>query len=142
MTDAKARERHRRFREKNRDNPSWVARRRASYRRWYEKTKNDPQQRIKRNLRARLSKAVTRGRSASAVKDCGCSVAELIAHIESQFVPGMSWGNYGTDWHIDHIIPLSSFDLVDRQQALAACHYTNLRPLWAVENQQKYNKAI
>jgi hypothetical protein len=50
----------------------------------------------------------------------------------------MSWDNWGTHgWHIDHIIPLSSFDLTDREQFLKACHYTNLQPLWAADNIRK-----
>jgi hypothetical protein len=53
----------------------------------------------------------------------------------------MSWGNYG-QWHIDHIIPLSSFNLLEEQQFKIACHYTNLQPLWAKENLSKGNKII
>jgi hypothetical protein len=50
----------------------------------------------------------------------------------------MSWDNWTTDgWHIDHIKPLASFDLTDRQQLLLACHYTNLQPLWAIDNLSK-----
>ena len=50
----------------------------------------------------------------------------------------MNWKNYGfRGWHIDHIKPLSSFDLSDRNQLLEACHYTNLQPLWWYENLSK-----
>lgn len=50
----------------------------------------------------------------------------------------MTWDNWAPKgWHVDHIIPLSSFDLTNRDQLLAACHYTNLQPLWAKENLQK-----
>jgi hypothetical protein len=64
-------------------------------------------------------------------------------HIESFFYDRatgekMTWGNYGFwGWHIDHIKPLASFDLTDVGQFRAACHYTNLQPLWAKENLAK-----
>jgi hypothetical protein len=45
----------------------------------------------------------------------------------------MSWDNYG-EWHVDHIRPLCSFDLTNDGQLREAIHYTNLRPLWAIEN--------
>lgn len=48
----------------------------------------------------------------------------------------MSFENYG-EWHIDHIRPLASFDLRDPDQVKAACHFSNLQPLWAAENIRK-----
>jgi hypothetical protein len=57
----------------------------------------------------------------------------------------MSWENYGRKgWHIDHIRPLSSFDLTDAEQRRIAFHHTNLQPLWASDNWGKggrYNAA-
>lgn len=94
-------------------------------------------QRLSRILRNRLNLAVTNGTKAgSAVSDLGCTIAELRRHIEAKFAPGMTWENYG-DWHIDHLVPLALFDLANRGQLLKACHYTNLQPLWASENQRK-----
>lgn len=90
-------------------------------------------------LRSRLSHAV-RGnyKAGSAIKDLGCSISDLKLHLESKFQPGMSWDNYGhKGWHIDHIIPLSSFDLSDPEQLKKACHYSNLQPLWAKDNLKK-----
>jgi len=88
-------------------------------------------------MRSRVSSVVSGSlRGGSAIKDLGCSVEELKAHLESQFKPGMSWENYGA-WHIDHIKPLARFDLTDRGQFLKACNYTNLQPLWAAENISK-----
>jgi len=94
------------------------------------------------NLRSRLRKAIHNNqKSGSAVRDLGCSVPELKLRLESMFQPGMSWENYNFyGWHIDHIIPLSSFNLQNREEFLKACHYTNLQPLWAEENLKKNNK--
>ena len=53
----------------------------------------------------------------------------------------MTWDNWG-DWHLDHIIPLSHFDLSDRKQLKQACHYTNMQPLWAADNLSKKDKLV
>lgn len=99
-------------------------------------------------LRSRLSKLIRREvRSGSAVRDLGCTVDELRVYLESKFYvhpetgEQMTWKNHTTDgWHIDHVKPLSKFDLTDPEQFKAACHYTNLRPLWAKENLRKGNR--
>ena len=71
----------------------------------------------------------------------GCSKPDLIAHIEAQFRRGMSWANYGRGgWEIDHIKPCASFDLTDPAQRAACFHYTNLRPLWRLDNLQRPKK--
>ena len=51
----------------------------------------------------------------------------------------MTLENYG-DWHIDHIIPLSS--AIDEKTLIKLCHYTNLQPLWALDNLRKNNAKI
>jgi hypothetical protein len=104
------------------------------------------QSKLAHRLRERLRCALKRSaKTGSAVRDLGCSVAFLVKHIEAQFTIGMSWKNWGVGvgrWNVDHIEPLSKFDLTDRKQLLLACHYTNLRPLWALENMSKGAKAI
>lgn len=72
----------------------------------------------------------------------GCSNQQLKKHLESKFTSKMSWDNYGTYWHLDHIIPISSFDLSDPDQCKAANHWTNLQPLEASKNMSKSNKII
>lgn len=94
---------------------------------------------LAKRLRTRLYIAVqNEQKSGSAVRDLGCSVAEFKTYLESKFQPGMTWANWSpAGWHIDHIRPLASFDLTDRQQFLQACQYTNLQPLWARDNLTK-----
>lgn len=96
--------------------------------------------RIAANLRRRLNHIVRgKNKNGSAVKDLGCSVAELKIYIEKQFQLGMSWENYG-EWHLDHIKPLSKFNLKLRKSLLIACHYSNLQPLWKSDNISKGNR--
>jgi hypothetical protein len=93
-------------------------------------------------LRRRLLKALKNNyKKGSAVTLLGCSILQLREHLKNKFKPGMSWENYGK-WHIDHIKPLSSFNLLDEKELSAACHYTNLQPLWAVENWKKGAKCL
>lgn len=70
----------------------------------------------------------------------GCSTAFLRKHLESQFKRGIRWDNYGTKWQVDHILPVSSFDHNDDNQVKKCWHYSNLRPLCAIENNLKSNK--
>jgi hypothetical protein len=69
----------------------------------------------------------------------GCSPEFLKEYLETLFIDGMSWDNR-REWHIDHIIPLSSAKTEEELYKL--CHYTNLQPLWAKENLKKSNKIL
>ena len=74
----------------------------------------------------------------------GYTCEELRRHIEKQFLPGMTWGNRGHSWHIDHIIPKSAFNFetpsdIDFKRCWAL---KNLRPLWAEENMIKHAKVL
>ena len=116
----------RRWREKN---PAYHRRRYAT----------DTQYKAACLLRSRLIKAIKSigDSKAYTTSQCiGCTPAELIMHLASLFEPGMSWSNHGK-WHIDHIKPCATFDLTDPEQQKACFHYTNLQPLWAVDNLRK-----
>jgi 5-methylcytosine-specific restriction endonuclease McrA len=70
-------------------------------------------------------------------------ISELKDHLEKQFTKGMSWDVFlAGDIHIDHIIPLSSFDLSDDDELKRAWCLTNLRPAWADDNRKKSDKIL
>jgi len=89
-------------------------------------------------LRSRYSRLLKRKHNGSAIRDMGCTISELKQHLQALFKPGMTWENHSSKgWHIDHIKPLFSFDLNDKNQFLQAINYKNLQPLWAFENLSK-----
>jgi len=72
------------------------------------------------------------------IKLLGCSIQQFKQHIEEQFKPGMTWENHSFyGWHIDHIKPISKFDLTKEEEQRKCFHYKNLQPLWAIENLSK-----
>lgn len=99
---------------------------------------------IKGCLRTRFYMALKNNyKSGSAVKDLGCTIDYFKSYIESKFKEGMTWDNHGrTGWHLDHIIPLDSFNLSNRNECIKALHYTNYQPLWYYDNISKKNKIL
>lgn len=103
--------------------------------------KNKPRHRLSKRFRETMGK-VKAGGSHHLRDFIGCSTAFLRKHLESQFKRGMTWSNYGTKWHVDHILPVSSFDHSDKDQVRKCWHFSNLRPLWADANIAKSNQII
>lgn len=112
-----------------------------------ERIKTDINFKLATRLRSRLGCALFRAKTkkwSSHIKNLGCTIEYLKDYLASKFTEGMTWDNYGINgWHIDHIKPLSAFNLTDPEQQKLACHYTNLQPLWAKDNLQKgaFNQA-
>lgn len=68
----------------------------------------------------------------------GISKKGFMEYLESKFTDGMSWENYGiTGWHLDHIRPAIEFDLTKPEEQQKCFHYTNLQPLWWIDNIHK-----
>jgi len=76
----------------------------------------------------------------NAEKLMGYTCIDLKKHLESQFTPEMSWGNYGSYWHIDHKIPLSFGK--SYEELLELSQLDNLQPLEKTENYSKCNRHI
>ena len=102
----------------------------------------DPGYKAISNLRSGLNKLFRRkpsmNKNLNTLKLIGCSREELKLHLEKQFKSGMKWENYNYNgWHIDHIIPLSTAKSFEEIVEKKLMHFTNLQPLWRLDNQKK-----
>ena len=115
---------------------------------YYYKIKKDPVRyavfKIVNNCRNRVrASAKTKDTKKSQEKKIeliGCTSFFLKRYLEKKFKKGMTWENYGTYWEVDHIIPLSRFDITIRSERNKANHYTNLQPLEADINRKLGDK--
>lgn len=128
--------------------PDVAARRRANRNaRHAERLSSDPLYLLERRVRAGIRYTMSskwRNRRRSKLEPLlGYTFAELRQHIERQFLPGMGWHNRN-EWHIDHIVPIASFDIGEYGDAeFKRCWaITNLRPLWADENIRKRDAVL
>lgn len=114
---------------------------RRRFQRCYE---SNPAYRLRVCLRASVGGRIKRAKATKSDKTMvlvGCTLQELQDHLESQFLPGMTWENYGLKgWHVDHKIPCTAFDLTDPKQQEECFHWTNLQPLWAADNLAKTDR--
>lgn len=153
---AKRSETSRRCHAKKRKDPNFVLLSKKKNKEWYAKPESkkwvaeynkrriaeNPTIAIAERVRGRIKDAFRRmgyTKKSKTSEIIGCSFDELKSHIERQFMRGMNWENRNK-WHIDHIIPLSSAKNED--DVIKLSHFTNLRPLWAKENQRKNAKIL
>jgi hypothetical protein len=109
-----------------------------------KRLQTDPIYKMVRNIRSRIKNTL----KSKSIKNYmtplelfGASAEEVWKHLESQFKDGMTRENNNRKgWHIDHIKPISSFDLTDPNQLKECCHYKNLQPLWWYDNLSKGKK--
>jgi hypothetical protein len=107
-----------------------------------ERYKNDPVFRVTKLLRGRLYKIMfdlNIKKCGSTLKLLGCSFKKATNYLKYKFLPGMTHENYG-EWHIDHIQPCASFNLIDPKEQQKCFHWTNLQPLWGPDNLSKSDK--
>jgi predicted nucleic acid-binding Zn ribbon protein len=135
-------------REKNKiiaKKPENVEKKRKIYR-W--KYHNNLQFRLRTNIGNQLSARLKKNqikKNDKLVNFIGCSIPELMLYLENKFKEGMTWQNHGYGegyWVIDHIYPVSKFDLTKKEHLYKCWHFTNLQPLWWRENLDKYNKIL
>ena len=90
------------------------------------------------NLRTRFHSFVsTKGKHTFDVLGVPCDT--FLSWIEFQFEEGMSWNNYGTEWHLDHILPVSKFDMTNETDKKVCFSWANFQPLYSQDNLSKSN---
>jgi hypothetical protein len=108
-----------------------------------DKLANDYIYKLKQNMRTYLHQQLNKSniqKNDNTENIIGCSIVVLKQWLSYQFDENMNWEN--KTWQIDHVIPVSLFDLKNEYEQKLAFHWTNLQPLYATQNRIKYNKFL
>jgi hypothetical protein len=121
-----------------------IEQRKAHYEAMKKRLKNNPSFKMATNIRRRILLALKGTyKSSPSLKLTGAPDWEFVwKHLESTFKEGMTKENHGSVWHIDHIIPCSSFDLTKPEEQFKCFHYSNLQALFVHENLSKGAKIL
>jgi hypothetical protein len=100
------------------------------------------QYKLSENIRARLRILLgnIKIKKPKTEKLIDCNLDDFTKHLNKLFYKDISFDNYGTTWHLDHIIPCDWFNLTEIDQLKACTHYTNLQPLLINDNSVKSNR--
>jgi hypothetical protein len=101
--------------------------------------RDDPKEKFKRYVRTRIYNSLKRNKTKHTVEYLGCSSEDYYKWIMN-YNSLYTSQNYGPEWHIDHVIPLSTFNLENSEQQLLAFNWRNTMPLSSIENMQKNNR--
>lgn len=71
-----------------------------------------------------------------------CNLDEFIKFIEIQFVDNMTWDNQGDIWELDHILPVSKFNLEIPEYKNICFHWCNYKPIFKSDNKKKSNNLV
>jgi hypothetical protein len=118
---------------------SWLKSKSGYMNKWLkDKREKDPSFHIKCTIGSSLWHYLKNSKTEKTIWYIGCTLKKLKNHLESLFLEGMSWENYGK-WEIDHIKPVSRFDLTNKRQLKECWNWKNLQPLWKIDNIIKSN---
>lgn len=117
--------------------------RRQYLRKWERENRKNPHVKLRRSISSAVSTSLRRfneSKNGLSILDIlPYTLGELCQHLESQFDENMSWENYGSYWHLDHIVPQAyfSYESIDDPKLLECWALQNLRPLEKIENLRK-----
>lgn len=100
--------------------------------------KNNPNFRLRLNLSKRIQDLLKSKKNRKCYNNfIGCSLDEIKKWLESNFYGEMTWENYGSVWHIDHVIPCVHFNLENEEEVKVCFNWANVQPLFAKHNLSK-----
>ena len=102
--------------------------------------REEPISKIIRSVRSRIFSSI-KNKSKHTIQYLGCNGLDYLKWILNN-VDCFTFDNYGKEWHIDHVIPLSKFDITNEEQQLIAFNWRNTMPLSVKENLSKNNKIL
>jgi uncharacterized protein (DUF983 family) len=102
--------------------------------------RDEPLEKLKRVIRSRIISALY-NKNKHTVEYLGCSIPEYLNWLMKNNL-NYTLENRGSEWHIDHVIPLSHFNLENEEEQLVAFNWRNTMPLSCQENLKKNNKII
>ena len=102
--------------------------------------RDEPINKFKRVVRARIWYALT-SKKLHTIEYLGCSSLYYLQWILT-YDDKYTLDNRGTEWHIDHVIPLSHFNLENIDEQMIAFNWRNTMPLAAKENLSKNCKIL
>lgn len=143
------------WKNKNKDkvhgyNKKWAIKnpekRRENKRKWDRKAMLNPMHRLGNNMRRNMHHALKRKKGFRKWEHLsGYTLQDLINHIDIKLInTTMTWENYGTEWHIDHITPKSWFKYTTSEDPLfkQCWALSNLQPKLKLDNIKKGNRFI
>jgi hypothetical protein len=103
--------------------------------------REEPLEKFKRSVRSRIYCALNKNKNKHTIDYLGCNSEEYLKWLEYNS-SNYTLNNRGKDWHIDHVIPLSKFNLDDENEQQLAFNWRNTTALSPKENLEKNNKII
>ena len=102
--------------------------------------REEPISKIIRNVRSRIFSAI-KNKSKHTIIYLGCNCSDYLKWLLKN-KNSYTFENYGKEWHIDHVIPISKFDITNEEQQLLAFNWRNTMTLSVEENLKKNKKII
>jgi len=104
--------------------------------------RDEPTEKFKRYIRSRIYNCLRyKTKTKHSVDYLGCSSDEYFKWMFN-YNNNYKLENHGKEWHIDHVIPISKFDLSNESEQLLAFNWRNTMPLSSKENLVKNNKIV